>query len=353
MRQRCENPVSAGYHSYGGRGITVCARWQTFESFLVDMGPRPSLRYSIERINNDGNYEPGNCRWATATEQANNTSASRRLTHDGHTMTVAQWARHLGMPHEMIRGRLKLRWPMPDVLNPNPQWCPVDVTFRGETKTLSEWARAFGYPPNIVFTRYYAGWPIDRILTEPERPDYRSRRGADGVVWQTTQGRLRDMTLGGPAVYAISPDGRYQVIAERNGPIKKHAYAFRVRDTTNGEERPVATDAARALRETAKTAAEWSRAVPDCGARGYALPVKPSDGQVVLRLSLEGSVVKAKLYNKKPPSAAVSIRRLTAPPKAGDVFYALLDGESMPCLFRCVGVNDTEGVTHVVARIAA
>ena len=72
MKGRCLNPKNHKYPSYGGRGITVCERWMTFENFLDDMGNRPSLNYSIERKNNDGNYEPDNCIWATPKQQANN-----------------------------------------------------------------------------------------------------------------------------------------------------------------------------------------------------------------------------------------------------------------------------------------
>jgi len=112
MKHRCYHLKATQYPHYGGRGIQVCDQWKdSFENFLTDMGPRPSKAHSIERIDSNGNYELGNCRWATATEQANNRRTSRIVVVNGVAHTVKEWSRLRGIPYTTILNRLNRDWP--------------------------------------------------------------------------------------------------------------------------------------------------------------------------------------------------------------------------------------------------
>ena len=107
LKTRCNDESSVHFRHYGGRGIKVCERWCTsFANFLADMGLRPSPTHSIDRIDNNGNYEPGNCRWATKKQQLRNKRTSRRIDFNGELLCVAEWADRLGLTQECIRGRL-------------------------------------------------------------------------------------------------------------------------------------------------------------------------------------------------------------------------------------------------------
>lgn len=131
IRRRCYDPRHVSYPQYGARGIVVCARWSNFQNFLIDMGKRPSLEHQIERINNNGNYEPMNCRWATAKEQARNRRSNRRLT------------------------------------------------INGETRCVTEWAHIVNLRPNILFSRIYAGWPVESLFLPVKKGP---NKGAGGLM---------------------------------------------------------------------------------------------------------------------------------------------------------------------------
>lgn len=111
MRQRCENSENSHFEYYGGRGIKVCDRWKDFQSFLADMGSRPSGRYTIERINNDGDYEPTNCRWATYREQARNTRRNVIVTLYGESMPLVRAVEKFGGRYGLILHRIHEGWP--------------------------------------------------------------------------------------------------------------------------------------------------------------------------------------------------------------------------------------------------
>lgn len=106
MIERCTSEAHPAYHRYGGRGITVCEAWRKFENFLVDMGERPEGT-TLDRIDNDRGYEPGNCRWSTAKDQALNRHDTKMIEAAGQTRCMADWARVLGITRGDLWGRLR------------------------------------------------------------------------------------------------------------------------------------------------------------------------------------------------------------------------------------------------------
>ena len=120
MRSRCSNQNDARFKRYGKRGIQVCRRWNSFDAFIADMGPRPH-GYTLERRRNSGNYTPSNCVWATKREQMENTRRTRRLMHRGRAQSITAWAREIGVKPGTLAYRLDvmklsvrtaLEWPL-------------------------------------------------------------------------------------------------------------------------------------------------------------------------------------------------------------------------------------------------
>lgn len=117
MRERCNNPANKRYESYGGRGITVCDEWTSFDNFLLDMGRRPTSRHSLDRINNNMGYSPGNCRWALPHEQMTNRNITRFIEIDGVSVPLATVSKDCGIPANTLRARILKGWPTDRAVN--------------------------------------------------------------------------------------------------------------------------------------------------------------------------------------------------------------------------------------------
>lgn len=117
--RRCYNPKDKDYIRYGARGIRVCDRWQDIANFVADLGEKPEGKFSLDRIDNDGNYELGNVRWATPKEQSNNLRNNRMLTISGRTQTMHQWADEIGISYSTFVNRVERNWPEEKLLKPS------------------------------------------------------------------------------------------------------------------------------------------------------------------------------------------------------------------------------------------
>lgn len=181
MRGRCLTETHPQFENYGGRGITICQRWlDSFRDFLADVGPRPSDKHSLDRYpNNDGNYEPGNVRWATRMEQCRNTRQNRILTLNGEAMTVVEWAERLGWTEDCIRGRIKKGWTDQEALTTPPSMAlkPIGlIEFSGVSLPPSGWAKKIGVSSRLLRSRLQRNQSdIARVLSGG---DLRSSRQA-------------------------------------------------------------------------------------------------------------------------------------------------------------------------------
>ena len=181
MRYRC-SPNNLRMRSYYyDRGIRVCDRWGAFLPFLEDMGDKPSPAHTLERINNDGDYGPENCRWATRAEQGWNQRSNVLLTHNGQTKNLREWGEELGVDPDVLRGRIKKGWDPARVLTPHlvptgRRACDTLYTYQGETLCLKEWADRTGIGYSALWRRIKRyGMTFEQALTTPARP-YRRKR---------------------------------------------------------------------------------------------------------------------------------------------------------------------------------
>src|ERR1035437_1435821 len=180
MRQRCYNPKTERFDRYGGRGISVCDRGNaSFKNFYEDMGTRPSTSHSIERINNDGNYCPENCKWATQAEQSLNTRRNHIIEHDGKSMPLTQWAKELNINVRAVRSRVQHEYNTTErVLSTQRLRKPIPCLekFNLTLEDLDN-AVAMGISKRTLFQRIRNGWPVETAKTSlPRRGRNRNLR---------------------------------------------------------------------------------------------------------------------------------------------------------------------------------
>lgn len=176
MIRRCTVPTEKSYARYGGRGIMVCERWRRFENFVEDMGERPKGT-TLERKDNDGNYEPDNCKWATRAEQMRNMRVNRHLTANGKTMIVRDWSHERNLPPNTILNRLNRKWTVDEALG--------FVQRKGHAFLPKGWtklAKQAGLRHGLVHSRVvYLGWSFEKAISTPpvwEQSQYRKRGSA-------------------------------------------------------------------------------------------------------------------------------------------------------------------------------
>jgi hypothetical protein len=174
MNSRCYHPGATGYARYGGRGIKVCDRWRnSFSNFYEDMGDKPKGSM-LERIDNDGDYCPENCKWASFKEQMRNRSNNVEITYAGKTQCISAWEEELGFKHGTLWNRIyTYKWSIEKAIStpiPGAATKTGKIEFRGKNQTLTAHARDFGLGKTTVDARLALGWDLEKALTTPARP---------------------------------------------------------------------------------------------------------------------------------------------------------------------------------------
>ena len=167
MRARCSAPCNKENRHYQSKGIKVDPRWDSFETFYKDMGPKPSKFHSIDRKDNDGDYTPENCRWATDVEQANNKSNTTSIKYEGSLWTLTELSTYLKVSRIALRKHIEKGRSVEEALIRihNNQF----LEYNGELKSRQEWADIFNIKLQNLYSRLSKGWSLEKALTTPER----------------------------------------------------------------------------------------------------------------------------------------------------------------------------------------
>ena len=171
MLTRCRNSQNISYEYYGRRGISVCTRWESYTNFLADLGRTPSRQHQLERIDNDGNYEPGNVRWATRKEQGRNKRNNVLLTHVGRTQCLSAWAEETGFSMKRLWTRYRTWDGDADriLTTPRPtekKFCKRGHRLRGRNLKMEEGRRRCRACARIAVRKYY--YKVKGITPPPD-----------------------------------------------------------------------------------------------------------------------------------------------------------------------------------------
>jgi hypothetical protein len=171
MRRRCNNPERPQYARYGGRGITVCDRWNTsFANFYADVGPAPSKEYILDRIDNDTGYEPGNVKWSSPRDSTNNRGVTRHVIIDGKQVPAEVAAEMLGCTGAALRSRLS-SGDSPERAGRAPRKINVQHVVDGVSMTIPEWSKATGIHRSTLKWRIRNGFSMKEAISVRHKPN--------------------------------------------------------------------------------------------------------------------------------------------------------------------------------------
>lgn len=190
MKQRCLNSNHIASDRYAGRNIGVCDRWKnSFVAFLADMGEKPE-GMTLERVDNDGDYCPENCKWATRKEQSRNTRRTRKVTVNGETKLATDVASENGISAPLVSTRISNGWPVEEAIGLVEHHHPRAITLGDETRTMAQWAEKTGVSRQAVSQRLQWGWPLEKALLEPRGSKFNVRhfrgRGKESTARRKT-----------------------------------------------------------------------------------------------------------------------------------------------------------------------
>lgn len=216
MKQRCSNPKNPAWSNYGGRGIKVCDRWRdSFEAFLEDVGKAPvdDRKCQLDRIENDGNYEPGNVRWTDAKTNGRNKRTNRMVEHEGRMVTMAEKCEALGIKQSVVQGRLHWGYDFDRALHQKlrKRGRKQFVEWDGERVSLAVLGERFGHSKDVIYRRMKRGWSLEEALKTPSREMCTRLCLNDGcAIRPSLTGKSRGVAvkdvadgLGGPLVAAV------------------------------------------------------------------------------------------------------------------------------------------------------